>query len=124
MKPFLLASLIVAAVVYGAAPLYAATPSIQITPVSSVTGNGKAPTCKTYFTYKKPRAGESTTLLWRSHRADYMTGLYTAEQRPSRGSQNIVFGHPGQQTFQLTFTGPGGSTTCTAKIMVRERETS
>lgn len=105
--------------------LFAATPveaaSFQVSAVEREYV-GRPPTCKSYFTYKKPRVGESTTLLWRSQKAEYMTGLYTNEKQPSRGRQNIVFGHPGEQVFKLTFTGPGGTTTCTQKIMVRGRE--
>lgn len=118
--------LVAIAVVFlmGGSSVHAATPSIQVSDVSRtvVMGQGgKAPTCKTTFTYKKPRAGEMTTLLWRSQKAEYMTGLYTKERRPARGSQNIVFGHSGEQTFTLSFTGSGGTTTCTARIMVREK---
>ncbi len=109
------------AFLFAAVPVQAAASSLQVSGVEREYA-GKPPTCKSYFTYKKPRAGESTTLLWRSQKAEYMTGLYTDEKRPARGRQNIVFGHPGEQVFKLTFTGPGGTTTCTQKIMVRERE--
>lgn len=108
-------------------PAHAATPTLQVTDVvrSSFTVAGKkAPICKGYFTYTRPYTGESTTLLWRSKKATYMTGLYTDEKRPATGSQNIIFGHPGLQRFDLTFVGDGGKTTCTVLITVKERPVS
>ncbi len=82
-----------------------------------------APTCKVDLTYKKPRAGEPTTVFWRSTKATIMTGLYSAEMREPNGSMNITFGHPGTEAIALIFAGPGGITTCVLKVQVRERDT-
>lgn len=122
MNTRLFSTLFLLALVFGALPASAATvqSNIEVTTVTFEKG-AKAPTCKVVFTYKKPRVGESTTLLWRSHGADYMTGLYTTEMQETRGSQNIIFGHAGVQNFELTFTGPGGTTTCSQRIYVKER---
>lgn len=107
-------------------PAQAATPSISVSDVSysntiSISSPAKKPTCKAYFTYKRPYVGEATELLWRSKKATYMTGLFTAEQRPAEGSQRIIFGHAGKQHFELTFVGSGGVTTCALDINVKER---
>ncbi len=81
-----------------------------------------APTCKVDLTYKKPRAGEPTTIFWRSTKATIMTGLYSAAIHEPNGSMSITFGNPGTEAIALIFAGPGGITTCVLKIQVRERD--
>jgi hypothetical protein len=119
MKYSLGISVLALALLVGAPSAHAATPSIQVSEVVFEKG-AKPPTCKASFTYKKPRAGETTTLFWRSRGADYMTGLYNWDKREVRGRQNIRFSHPGEQNFYLMFVGSGGVTTCHMRIFVKE----
>lgn len=122
MKYRLFSLIAILSLVLGATPAFAATAPSDIQ-VSNVISQkvGKAPTCKLLLSYKRPRVGEPTEILWRSKKADYMTGLYTAEKREPRGSLNVVFGHPGLQYFAAAFVGPGGTTVCTMRVDVRER---
>ncbi len=122
MKYRFFLSLAVGVLMCGALPVSAATvaPHIGVSAVSFEKA-AKPPTCKVLLTYKRPRAGDSTTLLWRSQKAEYMTGLYTTDKREAQGSQNIIFGHPGVQNFELSFVGPGGTTTCKLQVNVREK---
>ena len=119
MKYSLGISLLVAALLVGAYPAHAAA-STQASEAIFEAGENP-PTCKASFTYKKPRAGETTTLLWQSRGADYMTGLFNWDKREARGKQNIRFSHPGEQKFFLAFIGSGGVSTCFVRIFVKEK---
>jgi outer membrane lipoprotein-sorting protein len=117
--PFALITTLIALAVFVPAQAQAAQPVLTVTTISS--GKGKPPTCDVFATRKKLRAGESSTLIWHSKRADYMTALYTTEEREANGRMKIRFSHPGKQEFRLLFVGEGGATTCDYTVNVGKK---
>lgn len=115
-----LSCLVVAAPVSASAAIFAKEQKMGTTTYTNFQGKD-APTCKVDLTYKKPRAGEQTTIFWRSTKATIMTGLYSAAVHAPNGSMNITFGKAGTENITLLFAGAGGITTCVLKVQVRER---
>lgn len=91
--------------------------------VSSVTMVKAPPTCEARSTKKVMRSGSVTEIVWKSTRADYMEGM-TRDTRtwPTKGRERVAIAFVGKHEFPLTFVGPGGKTTCIAKVFVHPRK--
>jgi hypothetical protein len=98
------------------------SPSYRVTEVGVSKRGEKPPTCRVFSTRKTVRAGEKATIVWKSKRADSMTGLYTNEKRDPNGRLKVLFGHAGVQNFSMLFEGPGGKTTCDLTVVVKEKK--
>lgn len=104
-----------------AAPAHAAD-SVGLS-VSSVTIVKMPPTCEVRSTKKRMTSGSVTEIVWKSDNATSMSGL-TRDERvwPTKGRERVAIAFVGKHLFPLTFTGPGGTTTCVAKIFVKARK--
>lgn len=95
-------------------------PTLTVTNIT--TGKGKPPTCEVKAMRKTLRAGESSTIFWRSKHADHMVGLFSMQKQETSGRTKVRFMHPGEEKFTLIFVGEGGATSCDLKIKVREKK--
>ena len=91
--------------------------------VKSITMVKVPPTCEVRSTKKRMSSGSVTNIVWKSENATSMTGL-TRDERvwPTKGRERVAIAFVGKHEFPLTFTGPGGSVTCVAKVFVKERK--
>lgn len=98
---------------------HAATSSLSI---KSVTVTKAPPTCEARSTKKRMASGSVTEIVWKSKHATSMTGL-TADERvwPTKGRERVAIAFVGKHEFPLVFEGPGGKTTCVAKVFVKPR---
>lgn len=80
------------------------------------------PTCEVRSTKKRMSSGSVTEIVWKSKYATVMTGL-TRDDRvwPAKGRERVAIAFVGKHEFPLTFEGPGGKTTCIAKVFVKPR---
>ncbi|MDQ1299579.1 MAG: hypothetical protein QG636_247 [Patescibacteria group bacterium] len=94
--------------------------SVSISDIKTVVA---PPTCKVYSTKKWITAGKSTKIAWESKGADYLANFMSdTAQRPTKGSERVAIASVGKHEFPLTFVGPGGKTTCTAKVFVHPKK--
>lgn len=81
------------------------------------------PTCDVRSTKKWMHAGDTTKIVWESRRADYLGNFMSdTSPRPAKGSQRVTIAFVGKHEFPLTFVGPGGKTTCIAKVFVHPKK--
>ncbi len=93
--------------------------SLSVTDITTVVA---PPTCDVRSTKKWMTAGGTTKIVWESKRADYLENFMSdTTHRPTKGSQRVAIATAGKYEFPLTFAGPGGKTTCTAKIFVHPK---
>jgi hypothetical protein len=101
-------------------PVQAASPFTLS--VKNITIVPAPPTCEVRSTKKRMASGSATYIVWESKNATAMTGLTRGEQVwPTKGRQRVAIAILGKHEFPLTFEGPGGKTTCTAKVFVKQR---
>lgn len=91
--------------------------------VSNVTIVKAPPTCEARSTKRRMSSGSVTEIVWKSSRAEHMEGL-TSEKRvwPTKGRERVAIAFVGKHEFPLTFVGPGGKTTCIAKVFVHPKK--
>lgn len=91
--------------------------------VENVTMVKAPPTCEARTTKRIMRSGSTTQIVWKSTRADYMEGMTRGERQwPTKGRERVAIAVLGKHEFPLTFVGPGGKTTCIAKVFVHPRK--
>lgn len=92
--------------------------------IKNVTMVKAPPTCEVRATKRVMRSGGTTEIVWKSDRADHMVGL-TRDPRewPTKGRERFAIAFVGKHEFPLTFVGPGGKTTCIAKVFVHPKKT-
>jgi len=92
--------------------------------VSNVTMVTIPPTCEVRSTKRIMRSGGTTQIVWKSTRADHMEGLTRGDRQwPTKGRERVAIAVVGKHEFPLTFVGPGGKTTCIAKVFVHPKKT-
>jgi|GEM_PF-2140838 len=104
-------------------PAQAATPTNMTLRISSITVVKVPPTCEVRSTKKRMTSGNVTEIVWKSKNATSMTGL-TRDGRvwSTKGRERFAIAFPGKHEFPMTFEGPGGKTTCVAKIFVKAKK--
>lgn len=90
--------------------------------IKNITVVKAPPTCEVRSTKKRMASGSVTEIVWKSKYATSMTG-FTRDERvwPTKGRERVAIAFVGKREFPLTFEGPGGKTTCTAKVFVKPR---
>jgi hypothetical protein len=116
-----LALLIVPVLFFVALPAHAASPFTLS--VKSITMVKAPPTCDVRSTKKRMTSGGVTEIVWKSKYATSMTGL-TRDERvwETKGRQRVAIAFVGKHEFPMTFEGPGGKTTCVAKVFVKAKK--
>lgn len=90
--------------------------------IQSITIVKAPPTCEARSTKRWMRSGSVTEIVWESENATSMTGFTSAARVwPTEGRERVAIGFTGKHEFPLTFTGPGGTTTCIAKVFVHAK---
>lgn len=117
------ALLIVPALLLAAAPFSAEAADIQSLSVGKITFVPVSPTCEVRSTKKRMTSGSTTEIVWESKNATKMTGLVKGDATwPTKGRERVSIAVLGKHEFPMTFEGPGGKTTCVAKVFVKERK--
>lgn len=116
------AAIVIPAFLLSFAPAYAATPDFSLR-VSKVTMVKMPPTCEVRATKKRMTSGGTVDIVWKSEHATRMTGL-TRDKRiwPTKGREHFAIAFVGKHEFPMTFEGPGGTTTCVAKVFVKPKK--
>lgn len=114
-------ALLILPLLFVAVPVQAAEPlSISVSKISIIK---KPPTCEVRATKKRMTSGSSVDIVWKSENATSMTGLTRDERTwPTKGREHFMIGFTGKHEFPLTFEGPGGKTTCVAKVFVKAKK--
>lgn len=122
MKKTLLASVLLPVLLFAAMPAHAATPFDLR--VSNITVVKVPPTCEIRATKKRMTSGSTMEIVWDSKNATKAYGL-TRDARTwdTEGRQRFAIAFVGKHEFPMTFEGPGGKTTCTAKVFVKAKRT-
>ena len=91
--------------------------------VKNVTIVKAPPTCEVRSTKRTMTSGSVTQIVWKSDNATSMTGM-TRDGRvwPAKGRERVAIAFVGKHEFPLTFEGPGGKTTCVAKVFVKAKK--
>lgn len=91
--------------------------------VANVTMVKVPPTCEVRSTKKRMTSGSVTEIVWTSDHATHMKGM-TRDERvwPKKGRERVAIAFVGKHEFPLTFVGPGGETTCIAKVFVKPKK--
>lgn len=120
MKNRYLALLVLPVLFFVALPAHAESP-FTIS-VKSITMVKIPPTCEVRATKKRMTSGGSMEIVWKSDRATSMTGLVKGDTVwPTKGRQRVSIAVLGKHEFPMTFEGPGGKTTCVAKVFVHPK---
>lgn len=91
--------------------------------VENITMVKAPPTCEVRSTKRIMRSGSTTEIVWKSTRAEYMQGMTRGDRVwPTKGRERFAIAVLGKHEFPLTFVGPGGETTCIAKVFVHPRK--
>lgn len=113
--------LLVPVLFLAAAPAHAASP-VTLS-VKNLTIVKAPPTCEVRSTKRTMTSGSVTEIVWKSDNATSMMGLTRDEKVwPTKGRQRVAIAFLGKQEFPLTFEGPGGKTTCVAKVFVHPKK--
>ena len=122
MKKIILASVLLPVLFFAATPAHAATASdVRVTSITVVKA---PPTCEVRATKKRMTSGGTLEIVWDSEYAWSMTGLVKGDKVwPTEGRQRVSIAVLGKHEFPMTFEGPGGKTTCTAKVFVKAKRT-
>jgi hypothetical protein len=104
-----------------AAPAHAAN-TLTLS-VKNLTVVKAPPTCEVRSTKRTMTSGAVTQIVWKSDNATSMTGL-TRDQKvwPTEGRERVAIAFVGKHEFPMTFEGPGGKTTCVAKVFVHPKK--
>ncbi len=106
-----------------ALPAHAATTTPLTLSVKSITIVKAPPTCEVRSTKRVMTSGSVTEIVWESKNATSMTGLTRDEKVwPTKGRQRVAIAFLGKHEFPMTFEGPGGRTTCVAKVFVHPKK--
>lgn len=115
------ASFILPAALLVAAPVHAA-PAFGLS-IANITTVKMPPTCEVRSTKKRMTSGSTTQIVWESKNATTMTGLVKGDTVwPTKGRERVSIAVIGKHEFPMTFEGPGGKTTCTAKVFVKAKK--
>jgi len=123
MTTRIISLLVLPILLLAAAPAHAVSNDTALR-VSGITMMKMPPTCEVRSTKKRMTSGSVTEIVWKSDRATKMTGL-TRDERiwPTKGRERVAIAFAGKHEFPLTFEGPGGKTTCIAKVFVKAKKT-
>lgn len=119
MKKTLLASVLLPVFLFTALPAHAAETGVRI---KSITVVKAPPVCEIRATKKRMTSGSTMEIVWDSKYATKAYGL-TRDDRTwdTEGRQRFAIAFVGKHEFPMTFEGPGGKTTCTAKVFVKAK---
>lgn len=114
--------IILPVLLFAAAPAARAAEPYTLS-VSKITMVKIPPTCEVRSTKKRMTSGGTTEIVWKSDRATRMTGLVKGDKEwPTKGRQRVSIAVVGKHEFPMTFEGPGGKTTCVAKVFVKAKK--
>lgn len=116
------AAIVIPAFLFSFAHAHAASPEFNMR-VSKITMVKMPPTCEVRATKKRMTSGGTVDIVWKSDHATRMTGL-TRDERvwPTKGREHFAIAFVGKHEFPMTFEGPGGKTTCVAKVFVKAKK--
>ncbi len=116
--------LVVPILLLAGVPAHAATSTPMTLRISGITIVKVPPSCEVRSTRKRMTSGGVTEIVWKSDHATKMTGLTTDERVwPIKGRERFAIAFVGKHEFPMTFEGPGGTTTCIAKVFVKAKKT-
>ncbi len=116
--------LVVPILLLAGVPAHAASSTPMTLRISNITIVKVPPSCDVRSTKKRMVSGGVTEIVWKSKNATSMTGLTTDERMwPTKGRERFAIAFVGKHEFPMTFEGPGGKTTCIAKVFVKAKKT-